>query len=127
MSLLRWTSKSVAELTKDLLRQGYRASEDTVGRLLKQMGCSLQGPAEVKEGTSRPDRDGRFRYLHGQAQTFVAAGQPVITVDTKKKERVGEYDNGGVDYQPEGQPERVLVHDFADPELGRANPVWDFR
>ena len=126
MSLLRWTSKSVAKLTADLVRQGYRASEDTVGRLLKQMGYSLQSPAKVKEGASHPDRDGRFRYLHGQAQTFVAAGQPVISVDTKKKEMVGEYDNGGVEYQPEGQPERVLVHDFADPAQGRAIPYGIF-
>ena len=126
MSLLRWTSKSAAHLTKDLIRQGYQLSEDTVGRLLKSMGYSLQSPAKVKEGTSHPDRDGQFRYLHGQAQAFVAAGQPVISVDTKKKEMVGEYDNGGVEYQPEGQPERVLVHDFVDPELGRAIPYGIF-
>ena len=126
MSLLRWTSKSVAKLTKDLVRQGYSLSEDTVGRLLKTLGYSLQSPAKVKEGTSHPDRDGQFRYLHARAQEFVAAGQPVISVDTKKKEMVGEYDNGGVEYQPEGEPERVLVHDFVDPTLGRAIPYGVF-
>jgi hypothetical protein len=126
MSLLRWTSKSAAKLTTDLIRQGYQLSEDTVGRLLKSMGYSLQSPAKVKEGTSHPDRDGQFRYLHGQAQAFVADGQPVISVDTKKKEMVGEYDNGGVEYQLQGQPERVLVHDFVDPALGRAIPYGIF-
>jgi hypothetical protein len=127
MSLLRWTSKSTAKLARELLRQGFQVSDDTVGRILKRMGYSLQSPAKVKEGTAHPDRDGQFRYLHSVAQRFVAEGQPVISVDTKKKELVGPYDNGGVEYQPKGRPERVNVHDFVDPELGRAIPygVYD--
>ena len=122
MSLLRWTSKSTAKLAGELGRRGFRVSDDTVGRLLKRLGYSLQSPAKVKEGTAHPDRDGQFRYLHDLAEEFVAAGDPVISVDTKKKEMVGEYANGGVEWQPAGQPERVNVHDFVDPELGRAIP-----
>jgi hypothetical protein len=122
MSLLRWTSKSTAKLARDLVRRGFEVSDDTVGRILKRLGYSLQSPAKVKEGTAHPDRDGQFRYLHGLAQAFVADGEPVISVDTKKKELVGEFDNGGVEWRPEGEPERVNVHDFVDPELGRAIP-----
>ena len=127
MSLLRWTSKSTAKLARDLVSKGFNISEDTVGRVLKSLGYSLQSPAKVKEGSAHPDRDGQFRYLHGLAQRFVADAQPVISVDTKKKELVGAFDNGGVEYQPQGQPVRVNVHDFVDPELGRAIPygVYD--
>jgi len=122
MSLLRWTSKSTAHLAKDLVRQGFRISDDTVGRLLKRLGYSLQAPAKQKEGTAHPDRDGQFRYLNDAAAGFVADGQPVISVDTKKKELVGEFSNKGTEYQPAGEPERVSTHDFVDPELGRAIP-----
>jgi transposase len=122
MSLLRWTSKSTAHLAKDLVRQGFRISDDTVGRLLKRLGYSLQAPAKQKEGTAHPDRDGQFRYLNETASAFVTDGQPVISVDTKKKELVGEFANKGVEYQPAGEPERVSTHDFVDPELGRAIP-----
>ena len=127
MSLLRWTSKSTAHLAKDLVRQGFRISDDTVGRLLKRLGYSLQAPAKQKEGTAHPDRDGQFRYLNETASGFVAAGQPVISVDTKKKELVGEFANKGTEYQPAGEPERVSTHDFVDPDLGRAIPygVYD--
>jgi transposase len=122
MSLLRWTSKSTAKLAKELLRLGFRVSDDTVGRLLKKLGYSLQAPAKQKEGTAHPDRNAQFEYLNDQATAFVADGQPAISVDTKKKELVGEFDSGGVEYQPAGEPERVNVHDFVDPELGRAIP-----
>jgi transposase len=122
MSLLRWTSKSTAHLAKDLVRQGFRISDDTVGRLLKRLGYSLQAPAKQKEGTAHPDRDGQFRYLNDTATAFVAEHQPVISVDTKKKELVGEFANKGTEYQPAGEPERVSTHDFVDPELGRAIP-----
>lgn len=127
MSLLRWTSKSTAKLARELVRQGFEISDDTVGRILKRLGYSLQSPAKVKEGAAHPDRDGQFRYLHGLARDFVTAGEPVISVDTKKKELVGDFDNGGVEWQPEGEPVRVNVHDFVDPELGRAIPygVYD--
>ena len=122
MSLLRWTSKSTAHLAKDLVRQGFRISDDTVGRLLKRLGYSLQAPAKQKEGTAHPDRDGQFHYLNDTASGFVADGQPVISVDTKKKELVGEFANKGTEYQPAGEPERVSTHDFVDPQLGRAIP-----
>ena len=127
MSLLKWTSKSTQHLADELVRLKFTISPDTVGRLLKRIGFSLQSPAKVKEGTAHPDRDGQFRYLHQSAIEFVAAGQPVISVDTKKKELVGTFDNGGVEWQPKGQPERVNVHDFVDRELGRAIPygVYD--
>jgi len=122
MSLLKWTSKSTAKLAGELTRRGFKVSVDTVGRLLKRLGYSLLSPAKVKEGTAHPDRDGQFHYLHGLAEEFVASGDPVISVDTKKKELVGEYANGGVEWQPAGEPVRVNVHDFVDPEQGRAIP-----
>jgi transposase len=127
MSLLRWTSKSTAHLADELVRKGYQVSADTVGRLLKKLGYSLQAPSKQKEGTRHPDRDAQFRYLNDQAATHLARGEPAISVDTKKKELVGEYANGGREYQPKGKPERVKVHDFVDPELGRAIPygVYD--
>ena len=84
MSLLRWTSKSTAHLAKELVRQGFEISDDTVGRLLKRLGYSLQAPAKQKEGTAHPDRDAQFRYLNDAATAFVADGQPVVSVDTKK-------------------------------------------
>ena len=127
MSLLRWTSKSTANLASDLVRQGFTVSDDTVGRLLKRLGFSLQAPSKSKELTKHPDRNGRFEYLNATAAAFVADGQPVISVDTKKKELVGEYANGGVEYQPAGQPVAVLDHDFINPETGKAIPygVYD--
>ena len=129
MSLLRWTSKSTAHLAKDLVRQGFRISDDTVGRLLKRLGYSLQAPAKQKKGTAHPDRDGQFHYLNDTASGFVADGQPVISVDTKKKELVGPFRNGGKELRPAGDPERVLMHDFVidDADHGRVSPygVYD--
>jgi len=127
MSLLRWCSKSTRHLADALVAQGFRVSDDTVGRILKSLGYSLQAPAKEKEGTNHPDRDAQFSYLNEKAAEFVSAGEPVISVDTKKKELVGEYQNKGRDWQPEGEPEQVLVHDFIDPEVGRAVPygVYD--
>jgi transposase len=127
MSLLRWTSKSTAKLAEDLVRQGFKITDDTVGRILKSLGYSLQAPAKEKEGTAHPDRDAQFRYLNDEATAFVEAGEPVISVDTKKKELVGEFSNGGREYQPKGEPTRTKTHDFVDPELGRAVPygVYD--
>ena len=122
MSLLRWTSKSTAKLAAELVRQGFSITDDTVGRILKSIGYSLQAPAKQKEGASHPDRDAQFVYLNEQATSFVETGQPVISVDTKKKELVGEFSNKGREYQPTGEPERVNVHDFVDKELGRAVP-----
>ena len=122
MSLLRWTSKSTYKLAEELVRQGFKVSADSVGRLLKRLGYSLQAPSKQKEGTRHPDRDDQFRYLGKMAQEFLDRGQPAISVDTKKKELVGEFSNGGREWQPKGEPEEVNVHDFVDKELGRAVP-----
>ncbi len=127
MSFLRWTSKSTAKLANDLVRQGFKITDDTVGRILKSLGYSLQAPAKEKEGTAHPDRNAQFVYLNEKVGSFVAANQPVISVDTKKKELVGEYANGGREYHLSGKPTRVKTHDFVDKELGRAVPygVYD--
>jgi len=122
MSLLRWTSKSTTKLADELVRKGYQVSADTVGRLLKMLGYSLQAPSKQKEGTRHPDRDAQFRYLNDTAARFLKNRQPAVSVDTKKKELVGEYGNGGSEWQPIGEPERVRVHDFVDPRQGRAIP-----
>jgi transposase len=119
MSLLRWTSKSSTKLADELVRQGYEVSSRTVLRLLHQLGYSLQANAKVTEGAQHPDRDGQFVYLNDTAGTFIADSQPVISVDTKKKELIGDYKNGGEEWSPGGEPERVQVHDFADKALGQ--------
>jgi transposase len=118
MSLLRWTSKSSVNLAEELARRGFSVSSRTVLRLLHQLGYSLQANAKVTEGRQHPDRDEQFRYLNDTAASFIANGQPVISVDTKKKELIGDYANGGNEWALSGSPERVLVHDFRDPEMG---------
>jgi len=127
MSPLRWTAKSTRELARALTAAGHAASSTLVRELLGLLGFSLQAPAKTIEGRQHPDRDGQFRYLNGQAQAHLEAGQPVVSVDTKKKELVGEYANGGKEFQPQGQPERALVHDFPDPDMPKAVPygVYD--
>ena len=127
MSFLRWTSKSTAKLAEELVRQGFKITDDTVGRILKDLGYSLQAPAKEQEGTAHPDRDAQFRYLNKQVGVSMKAGQPVISVDTKKKELVGEFSNGGREFHPVGEPTRTKTHDFVDKELGRAVPygVYD--
>jgi hypothetical protein len=122
MSSLRWTLKSTYELARTLQGKGFEVSSTLVGELLRDMGYSLQGVAKQKEGTAHPDRDGQFRYLNSLVAERLAAGQPVISVDTKKKELVGEYANGGKEWQPKGEPERAKTHDFIDPEMGKAIP-----
>jgi hypothetical protein len=119
MSLLRWTSKSSTKLAADLVRQGFEVSSRSVLRLLHVLGYSLQANAKVTEGAQHPDRDSQFRYLNDIAADFVADSAPVISVDTKKKELVGDYANGGSEWSPVGQPQRVQVHDFADRLLGK--------
>ncbi len=119
MSLLRWTSQSSTKLADELARQGYEVPSRTVLRLLHQLGYSLQANAKVTEGTQHPDRDGQFGYLNDMAASFIAAGQPVISVGTKKKELIGDFKNGGQEWSPEGEPERVRAHDFADKALGQ--------
>ncbi|MEX1007666.1 MAG: ISAzo13 family transposase [Acidimicrobiia bacterium] len=118
MSLLRWTSKSSTKLAEDLVRQGFEVSSRTVLRLLHLLGYSLQANAKVTEGRQHPDRDAQFRYLNDMAAAFIDDGQPAISVDTKKKELIGDYANGGTEWAPEGKPTRVNVHDFADRALG---------
>jgi hypothetical protein len=127
MSYLRWTSKSTAKLADELVRQGFKITDDTVGRILKSLGYSLQAPSKQKEGTAHPDRDAQFVYLNKEVGAFIKDGQPVISVDTKKKEIVGEFSNGGAEWHPAGEPTRTKTHDFVDKELGRAVPygVYD--
>ncbi len=122
MSLLRWTSKSLTKLADELVRKGFEVSSRTVLRLLHQLGYSLQANAKVTEGRQHADRDAQFRYLNDMAVAFVDDGQPVISVDTKKKELIGDYANGGAEWAPAGEPERTQVHDFVDPVLGKAIP-----
>jgi hypothetical protein len=126
-SPLRWTCKSTRELADALGTQGFQVSDDTVGRLLKQQGYTLQRTLKTEEGAQHPDRDAQFRYLNDTARGYLDQGLPVVSVDTKKKELVGRYANGGAEWQPVGEPERVNVHDFPDPELGKAIPygVYD--
>jgi hypothetical protein len=127
MSPLWWTAKSTRQLARALTDAGHDASSSLVGDLLRLLGFLLQAPAKAIEGQQHPDRDGQFRYLNGQAREHLDAGDPVISVDTKKKELVGEYANGGHEYQRSGHPQRVLVHDFPDPEMPKAVPygVYD--
>lgn len=118
MSGLRWTLKSTYQLARELTGQGYRVSAELVRRLLHEMGYSLQAPSKQIEGTRHPDRNGQFEYLNARAAEWLATGDPVISVDTKKKELIGRYANGGAEWQPEGEPTRVKVHDFKDAALG---------
>ena len=126
-SPLRWTTKSTSHLAGELAAQGHEVAARTVARLLGEAGYSLQGNAKSVEGKQHPDRDAQFRYISAQVVAFQAAGDPVISVDTKKKELVGNYANGGAEWEPAGAPRRVNVHDFADKELGKAVPygVYD--
>ncbi len=127
MSPLRWTSKSTRTLARQLTQDGHRVSAFVIRRLLGELGYSLQANAKTTEGSSHPDRDAQFAYLNDQACAHMDAGDPVISVDTKKKELVGAYKNGGREWSPAGAPTQVKVHDFIDPELGKANPygVYD--
>jgi hypothetical protein len=127
MSPLRWTAKSTRTLAEELTSQGHRVGARTVAELLAGMGYSLQATSKQIEGAQHPDRDAQFRYLNEQARSHLADGQPVISVDTKKKEVVGNLANKGREWQPKGTPTRVDVHDFPDPKVGKAIPfgVYD--
>ena len=118
MSALKWTLKSTYQLADDLGRRGFKASAELVRRLLHQMEYSLQAPSKQIEGTSHPDRNAQFEYLNSKITAAIGAGEPVISVDTKKKELIGLYANGGREWEPAAQPTRVNVHDFADRRLG---------
>ena len=122
MSLLMWTTKSTKNLAEALTALGHRVSDRTVARMLRAQGFSLQANSKVTEGRQHEDRDAQFRYLATQVAEQAAAGQPVISVDAKKKELVGQFKNGGREYQPTGRPEQVNVHDFPDKDLGKAIP-----
>jgi len=121
MSPLRWTVKSTRTLAAELTRQGHKVSADTVRDLLHEQGFSLQGNAKTIEGKQHPDRDAQFRYINEQAAAHQDAGDPVISVDTKKKEQVGEYENAGRTWRPAGDPVQVRDHDFPGPQ-GKAIP-----
>jgi hypothetical protein len=126
-SPLRWTCKSVRKLVAALCDAGHRVSHQWVAEALHALGYSLQGNRKTREGSANPDRDAQFAHLNAAATAALAAGEPVISVDTKKKELVGDFKNGGREWQPPGQPEEVRVHDFVIPELGRVSPygVYD--
>jgi Rhodopirellula transposase DDE domain len=122
MSPLRWTTKSTRNLADELTRQGHKAGADTVGDLLRGEGFSLQGNAKTIEGAQHPDRDAQFRYISAQARAHQDAGDPVISVDTKKKELIGEFANAGRDWRPKGEPAAVRTHDFPGDSAGKAIP-----
>ena len=126
-SPLRWTIKSTERLAKELREQGHDVSARTVAKLLHEHDYSLQGTRKTREGRQHPDRNAQFEYINAQTKKFLAAGQPVISVDTKKKELVGDFANKGREWHPKGEPPKVRVHDFIDRELGKAIPygVYD--
>ena len=127
MSPLRWSSKSTAKLAEELNRQGYTISARTVADMLKQQDYSLQANQKTREGSSHPDRDAQFQHINEQTKAFQQRGAPVISVDAKKKELVGDYKNGGREWHPKGSPVKVQVHDFPDKEKGKTTPygVYD--
>ena len=126
-SLLVWTSKSVRNIAGGLRELGHRVEYVTVAKLMRAVGYSLQANVKTREGAQHPDRDAQFRYINAAATRAVAAGEPVISVDTKKKELVGDFKNAGREWRPKGEPELVRVHDFKDKQLGKAIPygVYD--
>jgi transposase len=126
-SPLLWTAKSVRSIAGALRDQGHQVSHETVARYLRSLGYSLQANRKTKEGSSHPDRDAQFRHINQTVQTALSAGQPAVSVDTKKKELVGDFKNGGREWRAKGDPIPVRVHDFKDQQLGKVNPygVYD--
>lgn len=127
MSPLRWTCKSAARLATELQKQGYQVSERSINRLLHHLGYSLQSNRKTLEGKQHPDRDAQFQHINQRVKAFQGQRQPVVSVDTKKKELIGPFHNGGREWHPQGEPEPVRVHDFPDKELGKVIPygVYD--
>jgi hypothetical protein len=127
MQPLLWTSRSLRSLVTELAKKGHAVCPTVVGDLLRGMGYSLQANSKTREGGKHIDRDAQFGYINTQAKAFLAANEPVISVDTKKKELVGNFKNNGREWRPKDTPERVNIHDFIDPKLGRAVPygVYD--
>jgi hypothetical protein len=126
-SPLRWTCKSTRRLAEELSGQGHRVSAGTVAAILREAGYSLQANRKTREGAAHPDRNAQFEHIAAQVRRLQKRGQPVVSVDTKKKELIGDFKNSGREWQPQGQPEEVRVHDFQDPNLGKAIPygVYD--
>jgi transposase len=126
-SALRWTTKSTYKLANELAGKGHKVGPRTVAALLHRLGYSLQAPKKTREGRQHPDRNAQFEHIAAETKAFQAANQPVVSVDTKKKELVGDFYNKGCEWQPKGEPEPVRVHDFVDAELGKAIPygVYD--
>jgi transposase len=126
-SPLRWTCKGVRKLAAALRQGGHQVSHQWVAAALQELGYRLQANRKTREGGEHPDRDAQFAHINTTAQVFLAAGEPVIAVDAKKKELVGDFKNGGREWRPKGEPEEVRVHDFKIPELGRVTPygVYD--
>lgn len=124
---LLWVSRSQRNLADELAKQGYHVSHTVVGRLLKDLGYSLQANAKTREGSRHPDRNAQFERINASIKKFQRAGQPVISVDTKKKELIGDFKNGGRELRPKGDPEKVRVHDFMIPAKGKVAPygVYD--
>jgi Rhodopirellula transposase DDE domain len=121
-SLLRWTSKSVRHLSEGLREKGHRVQYVTTAKLLRGLGYSLQANAKTREGRQHPDRDAQFRHIDAVARRTIDKRQPMLSIDTKKKELVGNFKNAGREWRPKGSPELVRVHDFKDKELGKAIP-----
>ncbi len=126
-SALRWTCKSVRKLAEELCSMGHQVGAQKVSELLHELDYSLQGTRKTREGSAHPDRNAQFEHINAQAKAFQRAGEPVVSVDTKKKELVGDFTNRGKEWQPAGMPVPVRVHDFIDPKLGKAVPygVYD--
>jgi hypothetical protein len=126
-SPLRWTSKSTRKLAEELTQQGHPVSPQKVGQMLHELGYSLQATSKKIEGAQHPDRNAQFEFINDRVDGYHGRGAPVISVDTKKKELVGQFRNGGREWQPSGEPVPVRVHDFLDPNLGKAIPygVYD--
>ena len=121
-SPLRWTCRSVRNLEAELKNKGHLVSHQVVADLLHELEYSLQANRKTSEGASHPDRNAQFEYVNSKVKRYLAGKEPVISVDTKKKELIGDFKNGGKELRPKGDPEKVRVHDFPIPELGRANP-----
>jgi hypothetical protein len=126
-SPLRWTTKSTRHLARELTAMGHDVSHSVVAKILRSTGFSLQGTRKTLEGAQHPDRDAQFRYINSRAEQFLAAGEPVISVDTKKKELVGRFTQAGREWQPSGEPEEVSTYDFPSLAEGKAIPygVYD--
>ena len=119
---LLWTAKGVRQLAAALRERGHRVHFATVAKLMRQLGYSLQSNRKTKEGSSHPDRDAQFQHINQTVKAALDGGQPAISVDTKKKELVGDFKNGGREWRPQGSPQPVRVHDFKDKQLGKAIP-----